>query len=216
MNDGYQMARAEKTEDTSNVVPLKRRPLENETLISGVLAGDRIAAAQFHDRYGERVNRWVWRLLGADRDHEDVVQQVFIGILSSIGKIKNAAALDSWVDSVTIRTVRKEIRKRTIKRTLFIAASSVEMDNARDRKSAFKQAHIQSFYKVLQKMPADDRIIFVLRHLEGQSLEEIALFGNYSLSTAKRRLKRAKSTFSKRAAKDFVLMSMLEDMRHET
>ena len=90
------------------------------------------------------------------------------------------------------------------------------MDSVQDKASPFKQAHIRSFYAVLAKMPADDRIIFVLRHLEGRSLDEIARSGEYSLSTAKRRLKRAKSIFSKKATKDFVLMSMLEEMRHET
>ena len=184
-------------------------------LIAGLITGDLTAASQFHTRYGERINRWIWRLLGADRDHDDVVQQVFVGILSSLENINNLESLDSWVDSVTIRTVRKVIRKRKLKRALFIAHGNDDMDEVPHSDNPLKQAYIRRFYAVLDKMPADDRIVFVLRHLEGHSLEEIAQIGEYSLSTAKRRLKKAKSVFKKRVTRDVVLLSMLEENGYE-
>ncbi len=183
----------------------------NRELIDDFIAGVPAAADIFHDRYSVRISRWVWRLIGADREHEDLVQQVFANIFSTLSKIKKAEALDSWVDSVTIRTVRFELRKRKVRRALFLERDESDAFDIRDRKSAFKQNHIRQFYKILGEMPADDRIVFVLRCLEGRSIEDIATIGKYSLSTAKRRLKRAKGIFARRALEDFALVSLVEE-----
>lgn len=183
----------------------------NRELIDDFIAGVPSAADFFHNRYSVRISRWVWRLLGTDLEHEDVVQQVFANIFSTLFKIKKAEALDSWVDSVAIRTVRFELRKRKIRRALYFQRDNTDPDDTRDRNSAFKQSHIKQFYVILKDMPTDDRIIFVLRYMEGHSIEQIASLGNYSLSTAKRRLKRAKRLFAKKALEDFALVSLVEE-----
>jgi RNA polymerase sigma-70 factor (ECF subfamily) len=145
-----------------------------------------------------------------------VVQQVFVGVLSSLKKLRDVDALDAFVDSVTIRTVRKEIRRRRFRNRVFGKGEGPSPGDVWDRSAPLREAHVRSFYSILENLPADDRIIFVLRHLEGRSLAEIARSGGYSLSTAKRRLKKATLEFKTRALKDPVLLSMLEEYHHET
>jgi RNA polymerase sigma-70 factor (ECF subfamily) len=167
--------------------------LSNCLLLEEMLNGSAIAAVQFHSRYSARIRRWVWRLLGPDGDHDDVVQQIYINILESAKKIRNPDTLDTWVDSVAIKTVRYEIRKRKVRR-LFWGTAPLPPDNAdncRDTNSAFKESYIKKCYKILDSMPADDRIVLSLRFLEGYSVERIAAIGKYSISTAKRRLSKA-------------------------
>ena len=125
--------------------------------------------------------------------------------MSSLGKLRDANALEAFVDSVTIRTVRKEIRRRRHRRVVFSRSEVPRLEEVRDHATPLKEAHIRSVYAILEEMPSDDRIIFVLRHLEGHSLGEIARLGKYSLSTAKRRLKAATVEFKRRALKDPVL-----------
>jgi RNA polymerase sigma-70 factor (ECF subfamily) len=197
------------------VVRLPSAELDPRALVDGLIAGDESSAELFFERFAPRINRWVWRLLGADPEHEEVVQQVFVGVLSSLKKLRDIYVLDAFVDSVTIRTVRKEIRRRGFRKRLFSKTEPC-LDDVCDRSAPLREAHVRSFYSILEKLPADDRIIFVLRHLEGRSLNEIARIGGYSLSTAKRRLKKATLEFKTRALKDPVLLSMLEEYRHET
>ena len=185
--------------------------LTNRELIDGLIGGDTSAASVFHHRYSARICRWVWRLLGTDRDHDDVVQQVFVSIFQSISRIKKIESLDSWVDSVTIKTVRCELRKRKVRRAFFPNRTETSPDDTQDRNSPFKQGHIRRFYEILGSMPADDRIVFVLRFVEGRSIDEIAAIGKYSPSTAKRRLRRAKALFKKKALRDFTLVSLVEE-----
>jgi RNA polymerase sigma-70 factor, ECF subfamily len=180
-------------------------------LIDGIIAGERKAAYEFHERYSKRISCWVWRLLGTDQEHADIVQQIFINIFESLPGIKKAASLDAWVDSITIKTTRLELRKRKTRRTLFLARKDDSPNEPRDETSPFKQQHIKHFYKIINRMPTDDRIIFILRFLESCTIEEIAALGNYSTSTAKRRLKRAKTIFEKSVLNDFSLVSLVEE-----
>jgi RNA polymerase sigma-70 factor (ECF subfamily) len=60
-------------------------------------------------------------------------------------------------------------------------------------------------------MPTDDRIVFVLKHLEGYRYQQIASCMDCSLSTVKRRIRRANSRFKKGVMKDSVFISLLEE-----
>ena len=59
-------------------------------------------------------------------------------------------------------------------------------------------------------MPTDDRIVFVLKYIEGCTIDHIASIYNYSPATAKRRIKRARLTFEDKALEDFSLLSLVE------
>ena len=55
-------------------------------------------------------------------------------------------------------------------------------------------------YAILDELPADARVPFALRFIEGMALDEVAAACDVSLSTAKRRLRRAEERFMKIAA----------------
>jgi len=190
------------------IVDLASRKLDPVELIEGLRQRDPRAANALHHRYGPRINRWVWHMLGGDPEHDDVVHQVFVSILASIGKVRDPSSLDAWVDSVCVRTVRKEIRHRRYRR--WVTPSSEAVDRAVDPHHPAQQVHIRRFYHLLDRMRPDDRIVLVLRYLEGCTLAEVADAGGYSLATAKRRLKRARAELKKRALEDPVLVSLLE------
>ena len=191
------------------VLYLSEEKLTNAELISGIIEGDRMAARQFHLRYCATISRWVWHLLGGDREHEDMVQQVLVGVISGMPSIKKPESLDAWVRSVTMRVVRDELRNRKKRRSLFNADSGEDEVYA-DPNHPCKQVHIRSFYTILDKMNLDDRVIFVFKYLEGFSNEQVAEAVGFSLSKAKRRLKRARDRFLKEAMSDYALVTLLE------
>ena len=198
---------------THDVVQLPRRVPSNEEIVAGLLADDPTAAAALYDKFADKVNSKVWRLLGADPDHDDVVHQVFLHILTGIGKLKNPALLEEWINGIAVNTVRREIRNRTYRRILVPMATPPETATAASEPDA--KLFAARFYAALGQLRADDHIIFVLRFVEGSSLGEVAAAGGYSLSTAKRRLGRARREFLKRAGKDPVLRSFIEEMNHD-
>jgi DNA-directed RNA polymerase specialized sigma24 family protein len=72
-------------------------------------SGSRDAVAAVYDRFSAQVNRWVWRLLGADPDLNDIVQQVFDRILRAGTRLRETHKLAAWVHAVTVNTVHDEL-----------------------------------------------------------------------------------------------------------
>ena len=72
-----------------------------------------------------------------------------MNVLYSMKKIRNLDTLDTWVDSVAIKTVRYETRKRKVRRLFWVNSSLPSDDTAdcRDRGNAFEQSHIQKRYR---------------------------------------------------------------------
>lgn len=168
---------------------LQRRA--NADLVDQVLQDPRAGLAAMHDRFARDVNRLVWRLMGADSDHDDLVQQVFFRILTSVHRLRDPERLEAWVRAVTVNTVRGELRRRTLRRILWwqIPESNVQGDLTREVEA--RDLLYQSL-KVLEKLPAQERIVFGLVHLEDLTLPEVAEACGYSLMTAKRRLAAAR------------------------
>jgi RNA polymerase sigma-70 factor (ECF subfamily) len=182
----------------------------NQSLVNGLKTGNSSAAFAFCSRYGPRINRWVWRLLGADAEHDEMVQQVYVGFFSSLSKLKNVDALDAFVDSITIRTVRKEIRKRKIRRMFFNRSGEIEIDNTSEERP-LRDVYIRTFYRMLNRLSVDERTVFVLKHFEGLTTDEIAQRCGYSLRTANRRLCSGRARLKEMMMKETVLIHLLEE-----
>ena len=54
---------------------------------------------------------------------------------------------------------------------------------------------MRCFYELVDRFGADERAAFILRQLEGMSLNEVAAACGVSLSTARRRIERAEARF---------------------
>jgi RNA polymerase sigma-70 factor, ECF subfamily len=154
------------------------------------------ASTMLHARFGGEVNRLVWRLLGADNDHNDLVQDVFEKLMRTTHQVREPDALIGWVRTVTVNAVRSELRKRKVRR-LFLRSEMERPEPMRDGVgNAEGREVLKKMYRVLDAMPADDRIAFVLRYVEGLSVPEVAEQCGCSLATTKRRIARAQERLS--------------------
>ena len=189
--------------------------------ISGVvivrtLTSDRPrGVALLFDRYERDVKRMVWRLLGADPDHHDVVQHIFCTIIGRIATLRDTEKLDRWVHAVTVNTVYAELRKRQVRR-MFLASQPREPrlgDLIRDVETRDLLEHARS---LLARMPVRERMVFVLHHIEGHTLSEVSELCGFSLATAKRGLASADRRFSKMIQREPALTPLLKRRRRES
>lgn len=168
---------------------LQRRA--NADLVDQMLRDPRAGLAAMHDRFARDVNRIVWRLLGADADHDDIVQQVFFRVLTSIHRLRDPDRLEAWVRAITVNTVRGELRRRSLRRLLWWQTPDVQHHGDLSQEMEARDLVYRSL-QVLEKLPAQERIVFGLYHIEDLSLPEVAEICGYSLMTAKRRLAAAR------------------------
>lgn len=180
------------------------RALEEDRLVEGLKHQQPWARAALVDRYGIHVRRVLVRVLGAsDPEIDDLAQETFMAALQGAGGLQSAAALKAWLTSITIFTARGLIRRRQRWRWLrsshdadTVAAPSASPDIADAARCV---------YKILEQMPADERIPFALRMFEGLELAELAQACDMTVATARRRLASAQSRFDKAAAQSEVL-----------
>lgn len=61
--------------------------------------------------YHDRVRRLTERLLGWTPDVEDVVQEVFVGVLVNLGKFRGESSLSTWIATITVNACRSHQRR---------------------------------------------------------------------------------------------------------
>ena len=158
--------------------------------------GSRDAAVAVYDRFSAAVNRWVWRLLGADADHDDIVQQVFVRILRAGPGLRESDKLAGWVHAITVNTVHGELRRRQVRRFFWRDSAPATLHGDFVREVEMRDLLVCA-KGVIDKLPPAERIAFMLHYVERHSAAEIAELCGYSLSTAKRRLAGATRRFQK-------------------
>lgn len=180
------------------------RVLEEERLVDGLRHKQPWARAALVDRYGVHVRRVLVRVLGAsDPDIDDLAQESFMAALQGVGGLHNASALKAWLTSITVFSARGLIRRRQRWRWL---RPSAEADSvAAPGASPDIAEAARCVYKILDHMPADERIPFALRMFEGLELAELALACDMTVATVRRRLASAQARFDKAASLSEVL-----------
>jgi RNA polymerase sigma-70 factor (ECF subfamily) len=135
------------------------------------------------------------RLLGRD-DHEvdDVVQDVFCIAAQRLAQIYDMDRARPWLVTVAIRVVRRKLARRRFRS--FFTVSGPLPDVPASGVTPEEQALLKQIYRQLDAMSVDVRIAWCLRHLEEQSLAEVAAACDCSLATAKRRILAAETLLS--------------------
>ncbi len=177
---------------------------DDRELCRAVARNDHLAAANFFDRFQKDVNKIVWHILGADPDHDDLVQQAFLQMLRALSRGDRIENPGAWVRTVTVNTVRTELRRRARRR-----ARQKEFDRlivSEETSTDYRARRLlQRCYAILDRLEENERIAFVLRHMEGYTLQETADACQCSLATIKRRLAKAHDTFRDLAGQDALL-----------
>jgi RNA polymerase sigma-70 factor (ECF subfamily) len=173
--------------------------LTDEAIVQGLRVSDRGAAAQLFDRYAEHLRRVLVRVLGPDPEIPDLLQDVMVAALGSIGRLDDPRALRAWLTRIAVFTARVRIRRRTRWRFLRFVAPDELPEPGIDPHDAPATETLRATYRVLERLVPDDRIAFALRFLHGMELTEVAHATDVSLATIKRRLNRAQQQFQKLA-----------------
>jgi RNA polymerase sigma-70 factor (ECF subfamily) len=165
-------------------------------LVRAFRKGEEWAARAIWRRHAPMVFRLLERGLGPDGEAEDLTQDVFLSSFAGIPQLRDGDALRSFIYSVALRTLKWELRRRRVRRILHLSDSGQLPDlPVRGSDSEARQL-LAHFYALLEKLPVNDRAAFVLRHMEGLKLEEIAERMGVSLATVKRWVGRASRNVS--------------------
>lgn len=178
------------------VKPGAEPELDDADLVVAFCKGEDSAARAIWMRHAPMVFRLVERTLGPDADADDLTQDVFLRTFAKLGSLRDHAALRSFVYSIALRTLKWELRRRRVRRILHLSSTGRLPDvPVRGIDSEARQI-LTRFYVLLDQLNPNERTAFVLRHMEGFKLEEVALQMGVSVATVKRLVGRASSSVS--------------------
>jgi RNA polymerase sigma-70 factor (ECF subfamily) len=150
--------------------------------------------------------------LGGGPNLEDVVQRVFLELINSIHTVRNPDALSGWVNRVSTFVVSKELRRTRRARWLSFVEEPPDRPVRASQDTALLLPRVRA---VFQKMRKTDRIVFVMRFVEEADVAEIADTFEWSVTTARRRIRRARDVFLKKAMRDPSLALYRTSLKYE-
>jgi RNA polymerase sigma-70 factor, ECF subfamily len=162
-----------------------------EELAGRVLGGDRWAADALYRRHAPDVYRVATLLLGRSSDVDDIVQDAFVQSFERLDTLRERASYGGWVVRIAANLARSRLRRRGLLRRLGLDRGEEDVcfeQLAVPGLSVERRAELARVGEVLRAMPADQRVAWTLRRVEGWMLSEIAKTLGASLATVKRRV----------------------------
>ncbi len=158
-------------------------------LVEKALAGDRAATDALFRRHAAAVLGLVTRLVGRRQDAEDIVQDAFAVAVGELPDLRDRAAFGPWLRAIAVRQAHRYFRRRKLLRAFGLdrgADDATLAALAAPGASPEARAQLRALDEALATLPHEHRIAWCLRHVEGESLEDVAAACNCSLATAKR------------------------------
>jgi RNA polymerase sigma-70 factor, ECF subfamily len=170
--------------------------------VEALRAGDRAEFARLVDAYSRQIYRLAVRMLGNPSDAEDILQNTFLKAFQHIKGFENRSSLSTWLYRIASNEALMLIRKR--KREITLTDTESE-DNENDyspiqltdwcclpeEEFVSSESHA-ALDKAVQHLPERLRIVFLLRDIEGLSIQETSQALGLSETAVKTRLLRAR------------------------
>ncbi len=190
---------------------LPMQPAAEKILIEQARNGQESAFAQLVEAHSEKTIQLAWRLVGNRAEAEEISQEAFLRLFRSLLTFRGDSRISTWLYRTVSHLAIDHLRRECLKRKLFFFRSSESeqsdpVDLAIDP-SASPHDQLQAretaeqMQQLLNKLPARQKAVFVLRHMEELPLKEIAAMLNLREGTVKSHLHRAVSLFRQEFSK---------------
>jgi RNA polymerase sigma-70 factor (ECF subfamily) len=183
--------------------------LSDAELVEAVAGGDTAAVGLIWDRYSALVRQVLKASFGPDASVEDLLQDVFMVLVGSAAKLRDPSALRSFLVGIAVRKVAFERRKRWVRRWVMLSATGNIPEVEQSPRDMEGVEALRALYRLLERLPERRRMAFVLRHVEGLGMLEVAAALQVSESTAKREVNRARDQVLSRARREPALRAYL-------
>ena len=170
-------------------------------IIDGLVAGDAESFSIAMRRYNQRLFRVARAVLFDEADAEDVVQETRLRAFRSIGRFERRSTFATWISRIALYEAWSRARRKN-RRAL--KAEDLTRPQAADDPEAIAFGHeVREHLRLcVDALPERYRLVYVLREIEGSSIDETALSLGISGPAVKVRLHRARAMLRLRLGRD--------------
>ena len=176
--------------------------LPEAQVVAGAKSGDHEAFRAIMQRHNQRLFRVARGLMRDDAEAEDVLQEAYVRAFAHIEAFRGEAAIATWLTRIVINEAKGRLRSR--KPTVELeAVESAQQGGAQlihfpgrpdsNPEADVAKAQIRRLLEgAVDKLPEPFRVVFILRDVEGLSVEDTAVQLGIKAETVKTRLHRAR------------------------
>jgi RNA polymerase sigma-70 factor (ECF subfamily) len=180
-------------------------------MIKGVADKDRDAVKCLVESYQKRIIKTAYYFLGNMEDAEDLAQEAFLEIVSSMHRFRGRSSLSTWIYRITVNRSLNALKKR--KRQAFLSMDSIKgmpeqiadpLEGAEmNEQLQLEEEMIHKVRSSVHSLKGKQKAAFILHKYEGLSYKQIADVMNTSLSSVESLMHRAKMNVQKSLARQF-------------
>lgn len=147
----------------------------DDWLVSRARRGDRRAFEDLYRRHAPLVWRVLTRVCGPDPEREDLVQQVFLEVFRALENFRGDAAFGTYLYRVATNVALDHLERRWRRPRALPAEKLLDLDDPSPspERQAQGREHLRVVYTLLDRIKPKKRLAFLLRVVEGLSLEEV-------------------------------------------
>jgi RNA polymerase sigma-70 factor (ECF subfamily) len=186
----------------SLVVGSTPREVSDAELAKGLADGEAWAVTEAWHRFAPMVMVTAERALGSTSEAEDLAQEVFYRVYRNASSLRDPNSLRSYVYSFAIRALKSQLRYKRLRAWLSFHGPETLVDLRHSSLDVESRELLAKFYALLDRLSSRDRLVFVLRRVEGLTVEEIATTMDLSRSTVKRSMAHASSRLARWVSSD--------------
>jgi RNA polymerase sigma-70 factor (ECF subfamily) len=154
-----------------------------------VLAGDVEQYAILVRRYRDRYARFAARMLGSEDAAEDAVQDAFVRAFDQLERCREPDNFVGWFFLILRNRCLAEQRRTRI--TAELGTTMEAAGNTRTDRRVEQDEQRRSLAAAVAELTPEQREVFVLKHVEGWTYQEIAAYTGIPIDSLKMRMHRA-------------------------
>jgi RNA polymerase sigma-70 factor, ECF subfamily len=174
-----------------------------ELSLEALRAGNPEEFSKLVDLYSAPIYRLALKMTGIPTDAEDVLQNTFLKVFQHLKDFEGRSSLSTWLYRIASNEALMMLRKRRPEITLSDTVTD-DTDNNDYSPTQFtdwcclpedeflSKESRAALDRAVQQLPEIQRIVFVLRDIEGLSIQETSEVLNLSEAAVKTRLLRAR------------------------
>src|ERR1044071_3754035 len=154
-----------------------------EELLYQTAKGDPAAFRQLYELFKDKVYNTCLSYLQHEGEAEEATQDVFVEVYHSAVSFEGKATVKTWIYRIAINKCLDRIRyKKRQKRFAYVASLFGVTGNLLFDPPSFEHPGVLSenkekakmLFAAMERLPANQRAAFVLKHIEGLSQKEVA------------------------------------------
>lgn len=150
-------------------------------------------------RNQKRIYNLAYQYLRSREEAEDITQETFLRAYMKRESFRGEAKIDTWLTRIAINLCIDVLRKKKIRRTFPWPKANTDDEEKQqlqefpDSKQDLEEQTMnrdlrERVYEAMDKLSSQQRMVFVLKHLQDMSLKEIAETTGLSEGTIKSQL----------------------------